>query len=109
MGVVLISMSNKQLREQINARMLDTANAAASQIDGDAVKRLTEEDMQSAGYNKTLITLRLFQQNIKLDYIYLVKIDEGDKFSFLIDPDTERPGQYGEPIKTTESPLSIRY
>ena len=106
MGVVLISMSNKQLREQINARMLDTANAAASQIDGDAVKRLTEEDRQSAGYNKALITLRLFQQNIKLDYIYLVKIDEGDKFSFLIDPDTERPGQYGEPIKTTDAMIN---
>jgi len=72
MGLALVSLSKKTLKEQINQRMLDVANTASFQLEGDIVKQLTVQDKDTEEYNNALDTLRSFQENIDLDYIYTI-------------------------------------
>ena len=103
MGMTLMSMSKKTLREQIDQRMLDIANTAAHQLDGDALKDLKAEDAGTEAYSKALETLRTFQDNIELDYIYGIRAEADGTFTFTIDPTVEDPGEFGSPIITTEA------
>ncbi len=103
MGVTLVILSKNKLRNQIEERMLDIAKTAAFQLDGDELKNLTAADVNTEPYQKALTTLRSFQVNIQLDYIYGLK-DNGDgTFSFTIDPDPDSPGEFGEKVETTEA------
>ena len=103
MSVILMSLSKKTLREQIDQRMLDIANTAAYQLDGDVLKTLTADDEGTAGYQQALETLRSFQDNIELDYIYGIRAESDGSFTFTIDPAVEDPGEFGSPIMTTEA------
>ena len=103
MGVLLLSMSKKALRQQIDQRMLDVANTAAYQLDGDEIEKFTADDVGSESYEKALNILRSFQNNIRLDYIYCVKAETTGSFTFILDPDPENPGAFGSPVFTTEA------
>ncbi len=103
LGIVMMSMSKKELREQIEERMLDVANTAAFQLNGDELKNLTAGDVGTEPYNRALETLRSFQNNIRLDYIYAIQEEEDGSFSFTIDPEQDDPGQFGDAIETTDA------
>ena len=105
MGLTLESMSKKSLKEQINQRMLDVANTASAQLEGDIVKQLTVQDKDTEDYNNALDTLRSFQDNIDLDYIYTINPAGNDKFTFAIDPDRDDPADFGDAIETTDALL----
>lgn len=103
MGITLVVMSKNALREQVEQRMLDVANTAAAQLDGDALGSITADDKNSDNYNKALGILRSFQSSINLDYIYAIRKDGDSTFSFLIDPDPDSPGEFGLKIQTTDA------
>ena len=102
-SVTIILMSRKTLREQINQRMLDVSNTAAYQLNGDELEQLTAEDKGSESYNRALDVLRSFQDNIELDYIYGIRAESDGTFTFTSDPAVDDPGEFGEPIKTTDA------
>ena len=102
MGVTLMVMSKKTLRQQIDQRMLDIANTAAHQLDGDELKKLTKDDKGTESYNRQLNILKSFQDNIQLAYIYGIKDEGNNVFTFTIDP-ADDPGEFGELIKTTDA------
>ena len=103
MGIFLVISSKKALREQIEQRMLDIANTAAYQLNGDEMEKLTANDVGSESYNKALGILRSFQNNIHLDYIYAIRAEADGTFTFMIDPDANSPGEFGSAIPTTEA------
>jgi len=103
MGVVLMTMSKNALREQVDQRMLDIANTAADMIDGDKIKELTAADSDTPEYKEALETLRLFQNNIELDYIYGINAEPDGTFTFTIDPAEDDPGEFGEEVVSTEA------
>lgn len=103
MGVVLVVMSKKALREQIEQRMLDVANTAACQLNGDELKMLKAEDKGKESYNKALNILQSFQNSINLDYIYAIRAEDDGSFTFMIDPDPNSPGEFGKLIETTDA------
>ena len=103
MGVTLMVMSKKTLREQITQRMLDVANTAAYQLDGDELKNLKKSDKGTENYDKAFGILHSFQENIELDYIYAVRDDGDGTFSFTIDPAEESPAEFGSTIETTSA------
>ena len=105
LGIIMMTVSKRELREQIEVRMLDIANTAAYQLNGDELKMLTAEDAGTEPYNRALETLRSFQENIQLDYIYGIREEPDGTFSFTIDPAPDDPGEFGETIKTTEALL----
>ena len=65
------------------------------------VKDLQADDVNTPEYQQALSILRSFQDNIELEYIYGIR-DEGDRFSFTIDP-SDDPGEFGEEIKATDA------
>lgn len=103
LGIIMMTLSKHELREQIEQRMLDIANTAAYQLNGDELKMLTAEDAGTEPYNRALETLRAFQDNIQLDYIYGIREEADGTFTFTIDPALDDPGEFGEQIETTEA------
>lgn len=103
LGTVLILQSNKDLRQEMSGRMLDILNSASALLDGDILSSLQKEDYDTPQYQNSLKILRSYQENFDLDYIYCVR-EFGDKqFGFIIDPDEENPGAFGELIEYTEA------
>lgn len=103
LGYLLTRQSREALRSQIENRMLDVANTAAAMLDGDVLETLEAEDVNTPEYQAALRTLYYFEENIELEYIYCVR-DMGDKnFVFMIDPDPDSPGAFGEHIPYTDA------
>ena len=50
MGMVLMMLAKKTLRGQIEQRMLDVANVASAQINGDELKTITPMDKDTEQY-----------------------------------------------------------
>ncbi|MCR5815297.1 MAG: diguanylate cyclase [Ruminococcus sp.] len=103
MSVMLITIYNKSLLEQVNGRMLDVANTAAHLINGDELEKLSAEDKGSESYKKIYDTLRSFQDSMQLDYIYAIEKTDDGAFVITIDPDQEDPSEWGEEIETTDA------
>ena len=101
--VIFIRRSITTLREQINVRMLDIANSAASLLDGDIMARLQKEDVDTEEYQSSLQILRHFREQIALDFIYGIRDMGNNNFTFTIDPEPVTPGEFGTPVATTEA------
>lgn len=98
---VLLKRSNALMRTMINERMLDISKTAADMLDGDALKHLTVGEEDTAEYKSIYNALRLFQDNIDLEYIYTVRDMGNGAFTFLIDPAEENASEFGELVKVT--------
>ena len=83
--------------------MLDVANTAAYQLDGDYLKTMKAEDVGTDDYNRAMSVLRSFQENIQLDYIYALRANYDGSFTFTIDPDKDDPGEFGSDIEATDA------
>ncbi len=64
------------IRTATRQRMIDIANCAAGSIDGDALKKLTKEDMDTEEYRKMYDSLAVFRDNIESEYIYGIRKEE---------------------------------
>ncbi len=103
LGIVLTKQSSNAMKDLIKGRMLDVSNTAASMIDGDVLKNLKAEDVDTAGYQKILDTLTYYQDNIDLKYIYCIR-DMGNKtFIFTADPTVEDPAAFGDLVVYTDA------
>ena len=103
LGYVLIQQAKKSMTILINNHMLDVSNTAAASLDGDLLGSITEDSTDTEAYDEIVTSLRLFQQNIDLAYIYTVR-EMGDKYyGFIVDPDPVDPGAYGEPVEYTKA------
>ena len=103
LGFVLIRNSQHAIREQIESRMLDVSNTAAAMLDGDVLRTLQAEDVNTPEFRAIHNTLFRFEQNIELAYIYCVRALDDGSFVFTIDPDPESPGAFGDHIPYTEA------
>ena len=101
LSYVLLRNNRAVLKSMIDARLLDVANTAAATVDGDVLKSLTAEDAHSPLYRRIYNQLRVFQDNIDLEYIYAVNIEPDGSFTFNVDP-SDQPGEFGSPIATTD-------
>ena len=103
LGGALMRQSRDATKTQINERMLDIVNTAASMLDGDVLDSLTAEDEGTPEYQQVYDTLARFRDNINLDYIYYVR-DMGDgTFTFGIDTDPVAPCAFGSPVIYTDA------
>ncbi len=100
---LFIHRSIVTLREQINVRMLDIANSAASLLDGDIMAKLQKEDVDTPEYQSSLAILSHFRDQIALDFIYGIRDMGNNTFTFTIDPEPVTPGEFGTPVATTEA------
>lgn len=103
LGVVLYNQSSSALLLSIQKRILDVANIAASMIDGNVLDKIKNSDRKTEEYKTVLNTLKYFKNNSDISYIYCVRDSGGKKFSFLIDPAEEDPGEFGSPVVYTDA------
>lgn len=102
LGLLLTNQSAAALRTMIENRMLDISNTAAAMLDGDMLDDLEAADESSEAYQTVLRTLKYYQDNIDLQYIYCIRDMGNDLFVFTIDP-SDDPGEFGQPVVTTEA------
>lgn len=102
-GVLLMGQSRAALKTLIRNRMLDISNTAAAMLDGDALEKLTAEDVDTEPYRQALDALRVFQENIDLKYIYGIRKVGERRFVFTVDPTVEDPARFGQEVAWTQA------
>ena len=102
LGYMLTTQSDTAMRTLIESRMLDVSNTAAAMLDGDALRVIQADDIDTPEYQSVLKTLSYFQDNIDLEYIYCIRDMGNDLFVFMIDP-SDDPGEFGEPVVSTDA------
>ena len=103
LGVLLTTQSKNTLQKHMRERMLDISKSAAALLNGDEIEKLQKEDEETEPYQRALATLRAFQEQVELRYIYGIRDMGGKKFTFTIDPTVDDPGEFGEPIEYTDA------
>ena len=89
LSVILLHNTRMTSKALINERMLDIANCAAATINGDHLKVLTADDIDTPEYQSVYNSLAVFRDNINkqhLKYIYCAYQGDDGEFYFSIDP-----------------------
>lgn len=100
---VSLVQARAAIRTATRQRMIDIANCAAGSIDGDALKKLTKEDMDTEEYRKMYGSLAVFRDNIESEYIYGIRKEEDGRFTFTVDPALDDPAEFGSEVVTTDA------
>ena len=98
-----INHSNKSMTEAVQQRMLDVANCAAASVDGDALEKLTADDTESPEYWKAYNALAVFRDSVSLEYVYGIRDEGNNKFTFTVDPTIDDPAEFGDEVATTDA------
>ena len=101
LGLVVLSQSKAAMMDLIDKDMLDIVNSAAGSLDGDALGRLTEDDVDGPVFCEIKRQLLVFQNSVDIQFIYAVKQLDEDHYVFTVDPDPVDPGAFGEEVLTT--------
>ncbi len=101
LGAYLMSHSKALVKKLINDRMLDIVNTSADMLNGDYLENLDEDSPGTPEYNEIYRTLKLFQDNINLEFIYTIRDMKDGTFIFTVDPHGTAPAEYGELVKVT--------
>jgi signal transduction histidine kinase/CheY-like chemotaxis protein len=89
------------IRKAIQQRMLDIANCASGSVDGDILKTLSKDTVDSDDYRSIYDTLAVFRDNVEAEYVYSIR-EEGDgNYIFTMDLDQVSPAAFGDSVKYT--------
>ena len=102
LGFSIAQEAKRAITDQIQGRMLDLASSAAALLDGDSLGKLKAEDAGTPEYERALDTLRAFQDNVDVSYVYGVRKVGDKKFVFTVDP-ADDPGEFGEEVACTDA------
>ena len=86
----------------IKQRMMDIANTAAAEIDGDILDALEDGDQETEEYALVLEDLAAYRDNTDLEYIYCME-KSGNGFIFTVDADLEDPADWGDEVEVTDA------
>ena len=97
------SKAKDALFRQIQSNASNIASAGAAHVNGEALRRVSDnpEDVQS--YETVLSQLALFRDNAELEYIYTIERKSMDEIVFLVDSDIEEPADVGDLCDITEA------
>ena len=101
LGLVLMLQSVNTLQRLVRQNMLNISKTAAGIVDGDVLENLTEKDVGGPAFNGILSDLRIFQDNVDIEYIYAVRQTGEDEFVFTVDADPGDPADFGENVLVT--------
>lgn len=101
LGLVLMHQSVNTLQRLVRQNMLNISKTAAGIVDGDVLENLTEKDVGGPAFNGILSDLRIFQDNVDIEYIYAVRQTGEDEFVFTVDADPGDPADFGENVLVT--------
>ena len=93
LGTISVKQSASAMDHLIKQRMMDIANTAAAEIDGDVLYALEDGDQETEEYALVLEDLAAYRDNTDLEYIYCME-KSGHGFIFTVDADPEDPDRY---------------
>ncbi len=102
-GVISLIQARNAIKQSTIQRMMDIANCASGSVNGDILKTLTIDDNGTERFQSVYDALAIFRDNIELEYVYAIKDEGNNHFTFSVDPDMEDPAQFGSDIVTTEA------
>lgn len=102
LGFLVTRQAEDALMDQVKSRMMDVACSAADLLNGDELAVITERDIYLPKYRRALKTLRSFQENTDLAFVYCVRETADGNFEFTIDP-SEDPAEFGEHAVLTDA------
>lgn len=103
LGTIMLHQSKSAMKTLIQQRMLDISNSAADLLDGDALAVIEAEDRDTTEYKSIEDALKVFQDNIDLEYIYCVRKMDNGSFIFTVDPTVDDPAEFGDIVVYTEA------
>lgn len=101
LGFSLAQESERALSEQIRSRMMDLACSAAAQLDGDSLGTISGPDANNPAYSQAMETLRAYQNNVDIAYVYFLRKSESN-YVYIVDP-ADNPADYGEAAVRTDA------
>lgn len=104
-GWMMIRHARVALKTQIQERMLDVTNSAASMIDGDKYEKVTATNGDSEEYKHVYTVLSTFKSNSTLEYVYALRQLKDGTFIFTIDPALVNAAIFGEEAVATDALL----
>ena len=102
LGTISVNQSASAMDHLIKQRMMDIANTAAAEIDGDVLDALEDGDQETAEYASVLEDLAAYRDNTDLEYIYCME-KSGNGFIFTVDADPEEPADWGDEVEITDA------
>ncbi len=103
LGTISVKQSASAMEHLIKQRMMDIANTAAAEIDGDVLAALEDGDQETEEYALVLNDLAAYRDNTDLEYIYCMEQTGANSFIFTVDADPEEPADWGDPVETTDA------
>lgn len=106
LGTVLTVQSVKKMKDMVSSKTMELAATAAAFLDGDSLKGLKAEDINTEAYQNANNTLKKFKNsnegaNGEFAYIYLCREVAEGSFEFTIDPDEEDAARFGQALEAT--------
>ena len=105
-GWMMVRHVKVALKTQIQERMLDVTNSAASMIDGDKYEKITATNGNSEEYKHVYTVLSTFKANSTLEYVYALRQLKDGTFIFTIDPALVNAASFGEKAVATNALLN---
>ncbi len=102
LGTISVKQSASAMDHLIKQRMMDIANTAAAEIDGDVLDALEDGDQETEEYASVLDDLAVYRDNTDLEYIYCME-KSGSGFIFTVDADPEEPADWGDEVEVTDA------
>ena len=102
LGTISVKQSASAMDRLIKQRMMDIANTAAAEIDGDVLDALEDGDQETEEYASVLDDLAAYRDNTDLEYIYCME-KSGSGFIFTVDADPEEPADWGDEVEVTDA------
>ena len=102
LGTISVKQSASAMDHLIKQRMMDIANTAAAEIDGDVLDALEDGDQETEEFLSVLDDLAAYRDNTDLEYIYCME-KSGSGFVFTVDADPEDPADWGDEVEVTDA------
>lgn len=103
LGIVILYQSLSTVRSMINKNMLYVVESAADLLDGDELAALTADDVKGEAFRDIKEQLTVFRNHEDIRYIYAVRQEGENRYTFTVDPDPDDPAAFGEEIVVTEA------
>lgn len=102
LGYFAYSRSQSALFTQIQTNVMNIAQCAAMNVDGELLQQIKEGDEGSENYNIVIEQLALFRDNADIEYIYTLRKVGEEQYVFVADADTEEPAAIGDECEATK-------
>ncbi len=103
LGYMAYTRSEASLFGQIQSNAKNVAQCAAMSVTGEVLQTIDVGEEGSAEYQQIIDELAVFRDNADIEYIYTLKKNGEESYTFVVDSDPEEPGAIGDECEMTQA------